>query len=175
MVFDGGGDDVISFVLVSIGDTLQSIVIRLRSSAGKDNLLAPSTDKFRHLGSGFFQGPLCFLSVRIDAGRIAEGIAEERQHGLHYFMVSWRGGSVVQIYPSHLTFYNISRNRVNSYPFAGHPDNSPLDVFSFSLQLKNYPAFISVYIGTADISHYFEPLTKVVNDGLLDQSLIDRK
>jgi len=76
---------------------------------------------------------------------------------------------MVQIYPSHLTFYNISDNGVNPYPFASHPDNSTLDIFSFPLPFKNHPSFISIYIGAADISYHFEPLAEAVNDGLLDQ------
>jgi hypothetical protein len=76
---------------------------------------------------------------------------------------------MVQIYPSHLSFYNVSGDRINPHPFARHPGNPALDIIYFSLQLKNHPSPISAYIGSGDISHHFEPLTKVINDGLLDQ------
>jgi hypothetical protein len=76
---------------------------------------------------------------------------------------------MVKIYSAHLTFYNISNNRSNPYPFASHPGNSRLDIFSFPLRLKNYSAPIAIYIGTADIGYYLELLAKLVNHGLLDQ------
>jgi hypothetical protein len=46
MVFDTSGDDVISLMLIGIGNALQGVVIRLCSSAGKNNLLTPGADKF---------------------------------------------------------------------------------------------------------------------------------
>jgi hypothetical protein len=82
--------------------------------------------------------------------------------------MSWRSSSVVQIYSSHLTFYHISGNRVDPYPFVSHPGNPTLDIFLFPLQLEDYQAFISIYIGAADISYYFELLTRIMNDGFPD-------
>jgi hypothetical protein len=76
---------------------------------------------------------------------------------------------MVKIYSAHLTLYNIPDYGIDPYPLAGHPDDPTLDIFSFPLQLKNYPALVSIYTGAADIGHYFRLLTKVVNDGLLNQ------
>ncbi len=78
MVLNGGSDDVISFMFVSIGNALQGEIIRLRSSAGKNNLLAPGANKFRRFSSGLFYCSFCLLSVRIDARRIAKGIGKKR-------------------------------------------------------------------------------------------------
>ena len=106
MVLNGGGDDVIPLMFVSIGNALQREIIRLSSSTGKNNLLATGANKFRSLRSSLLYCSFCLLPIRIHARRIAECIGKKRQHGLYHIGMCWCGGSVVQIYPAHLTVYS---------------------------------------------------------------------
>ena len=101
MVLNSGGDDVLPFILISEGHTLQGEIVRLRPSAGENNFLATCPNKLCHAGSCLFHGPLCLLPVRIDAGRIAKGIGKIGQHSFHYFRVSRRSGCMIKIYSLH--------------------------------------------------------------------------
>ena len=76
---------------------LDRCVVRLGATAGEDNLVGAAFQRLRHNIPGIFQrlpGP---LPNGVDAGRVAEGFLQVRQHGLQRLRPKGRGCGVVQI------------------------------------------------------------------------------
>ena len=67
MVLNGAGDNVVSSALISIGYTFNSKVIGIRSTAGKNNLIACGTDKRGTLITAILNGCFRFLPKGVEA------------------------------------------------------------------------------------------------------------
>jgi hypothetical protein len=104
-------------------------------------LFISPTDERRHLLPRLIDGPSGLLPKPVNARRIPKPDVEIGRHRLHHLRTSRCGGSMVQIYPAHLTLYYISDNRINPYSFTSHPGNSSFNIFYLPLQFKNYPTF----------------------------------
>ena len=128
MMLDGTSNDVVPVRLPGVSYALYGKVICLSPTAGKDNLLAPSTDKGSNFVPRRFYSSLCLLPKGVNAGGVAKTVIKIWQHRRYHLGMCWRSSSMVKIYPSHLTLHNISDDRINPHPLGSYPGNPLLDI-----------------------------------------------
>ena len=99
------------------------MVARLGAAAGEDDLIGLRSEQLGHLGAGTVDGVVGGLAVNVGAGRVAEVVAEKRQHGVDDGGVERGGGVVVEVDRSHgcpcLAVYVTSYNGGKSQPNRG--------------------------------------------------------
>ena len=72
-------------------------VVGLGAAAGEDNLVGAAFQRLRHNIPSILQSLPGSLPNGVDAGRVAEGFLQVRQHGLQRLRPKGRGRGVVQI------------------------------------------------------------------------------
>ena len=105
MMLDLGCNDMISFVLVCFKCSLQSPVIRLRSTCCKIDFFFLGSDHICNLLSSLGNSSLAVCSKIINSRSISIKLCKIRQHCLHNFRCGLCGSRIVQIYHfSHFLF-----------------------------------------------------------------------
>ena len=98
LVFGHGGDDVVAFLAVHLGDALDRQVVALRRTRGKDDLLRGRADQFGDLLASLFHGFFrCPSKGMVPARGVAELFHEIGQHGLEHTRIHGGGGMVVHV------------------------------------------------------------------------------
>ena len=93
------GDDVIAFVPISIGNAFDRQIVRLRRTAGNNDLLCRRADQFGDLLPRRIDSGLRFPAERVAfARRIAKALGEIGQHRFQHPWIDGRGGVIIQIY-----------------------------------------------------------------------------
>src|ERR1700746_4045341 len=99
-MFNGGGDDV------AVRPKYRHI-IRFRSAAGENNLLALGPQHSRYGAAGTIQFPAGLLAKLVDTRSVAEHRRHQRSHGPKHFG-RYRGGCVViEVVAGHGFHYNL--------------------------------------------------------------------
>jgi len=97
-VFGDRGNDVIAFLAVPRGHTLDREIVALSSSGSKNNLSCSRPNQIRNSLTGCLYSLLTGPSEgMIATGSVAEVIGEVRQHLLEYARIDGRGGVIVHI------------------------------------------------------------------------------
>lgn len=102
VVFDGGCDQVASLVAEAAGDTEDREIAAFGAAAGEDHLTGLATQEMGRPIPKEIQLTPGFATDVMDAGRIAKGLLEKRQHGQPHLGVERSGGVVVQIDRPHI-------------------------------------------------------------------------
>src|SRR5581483_10637110 len=75
----------------------QRHVRRLCAAGGEYDFPRIGADEVRHLPPSRFDGFVCPMSRRVQAGRVAEALAEEREHRFKDLLRNWSRRVVVEI------------------------------------------------------------------------------
>ncbi len=96
-MLDGRGNDVVTFVPIGKGGTLNGVIVGFAAAAGKHHLFRYAMQQIRHLAAGLVNGISCLSAVPMRTGRIAEMLEKIGAHGLGNFRVNWGSGVVIQV------------------------------------------------------------------------------
>ena len=87
MVLHTRGDDVVTRLPQGRGHTMDSRVVRLSATAGKNHLPGTTIQHFGDPLSGFVQSVPGFLTHCMDTGRVAKVLSEKWNHRLEHLWV----------------------------------------------------------------------------------------
>ena len=97
VMLNGGGDDMLSLLRISLGSCLDGPVVALRSPRGKIDLIVRRAEAFGDDFPNPVHGLLAFRPQRINAARISVMLRKIREHGLHHLRRRPCGRRIVQI------------------------------------------------------------------------------
>jgi hypothetical protein len=94
-MFDGAGDD--AAVAIALHDAADRHVAGFGAAAGEDDLVRLRADQRRDMAARGVDGVFGAAAQRVTGRRVAERVAQERQHGVEHIRRDRRGGVVIEI------------------------------------------------------------------------------
>ena len=98
LVLGGGGDDVLAALRMKLDRALDRQVVRLGRAAGENDVARLGVDQGGDLRPRLLDRLFGLPAPRVAAARrVAEALAEVRQHGFEHARIDRRGGVVVEV------------------------------------------------------------------------------
>jgi hypothetical protein len=97
LVLDGGGEDPVGRLGGALDGAAQDLVGGLGAAGGEDDLAGLGAEQVGDALAGPFDGAAGALAPPVNAGGVAEVLAQEGEHLVEHFGVDGGGGVVVEV------------------------------------------------------------------------------